>query len=85
MRQLTLFTFLFLVYKTGSGVSVIDCRDSFLTGDNAIPDSALTASGSYNSNHTPVHGRLDAQADFGKAGFWVAASSTDMTQWIQVS
>ena len=73
----------FLVYKTVSGVSVMDCRDSFLTGEKAIPDSAFTASSVY-ATYSPERGRLDTQKSGSKHGAWAGASATDVTQWIQV-
>ena len=51
-----------------------------------IPDSAISASTSYNANSMgPENGRLHFQAKTGKYGAWaVASNSNNKFQWFQV-
>ena len=49
----------------------------------AIPDSSMTASSEFNSNHSPWRGRLNLEADSSGAGAWVVGR-TNADQWIQV-
>ena len=48
-----------------------------------LPDSALSASTSYNANHIPQFSRLNKIPASGKAGAW-CASKNDGNQWLQV-
>ena len=49
-----------------------------------IPDSAITASSSYNANSfAPYLGRLHRLTSSGKYGSWAAAANND-NQWFQV-
>ena len=49
-----------------------------------LPDSAISASTSYDANHIPQFGRLNKIPASGKAGAW-CAKSNDVKQWLQVS
>ena len=49
-----------------------------------LPDSAISASTSYNADHIPQFGRLNKIPASGKAGAW-CAKSNDGNQWLQVS
>ena len=49
-----------------------------------LPDSAISASTSYDGNHIPQFGRLNKIPASGKAGAW-CAKSNDVKQWLQVS
>ena len=49
-----------------------------------LPDSAISASTSYNADHIPQFGRLNKIPASGKAGPW-CAKSNDGNQWLQVS
>ena len=48
-----------------------------------LPDSALSASTSYDANHIPQFSRLNKIPAKGKAGAWCAASN-NRNQWLQV-
>ena len=48
-----------------------------------LPDSALSASTSYDANHIPQFSRLNKIPARGKAGAWCAASN-NRNQWLQV-
>jgi len=48
-----------------------------------LPDSALSASTSYNANHIPQFSRLNKIPASGKAGAW-SSSKNDGNQWLQV-
>lgn len=67
-------------------VIIVDtCQYSFLTGDNKIPDSALTASSSYDPGHGPQRSRLNTlEISNDLHGGWSAANN-DNSQWIQVN
>ncbi|KAL9955596.1 hypothetical protein ACROYT_G036938 [Oculina patagonica] len=76
-------------------VELFGCREGFTSGEtkkcakilgmqnNQIPDSALSASTSYNSYMEPDNGRLHFQAKSGEYGSW-AVSTNDKFQWYQV-
>lgn len=51
--------------------------------NDQIPDSAISASTSYNSNGLPKNGRLHFQAKSGAYGSWVA-NKGDQFQWFLV-
>ena len=51
--------------------------------NNQIPDSAITASTSYNSYMGPENGRLHFQSKSGEYGAW-AVSTNNHFQWFQV-
>ncbi|KAL9978630.1 hypothetical protein ACROYT_G016167 [Oculina patagonica] len=48
-----------------------------------LPDSALSASTSYDANHAPEFSRLNKIPTSGKPGAWCARSN-DGNQWLQV-
>lgn len=62
---------------------VQECNDLFLTKTSMIPDSALTASSSYDTAHGPDGSRLDSVPSSVHVGAWSAAT-LDTNQWIQV-
>ena len=49
----------------------------------AIPDSKISASSEWNSNHGPTNARLNFQAANGKTGAW-SAEYNDVNQWLGV-
>ena len=49
----------------------------------AIPDSKISASSEWDSNHGPTNARLNFQAVNGKTGAW-SSRSNDVNQWLQV-
>ena len=53
--------------------------------DGRIPDSSLTSSSNYNSNHVVQNGRLnfESMVQTGKSGAWVADNS-DQDKWVKV-
>ena len=51
--------------------------------DRRIPDSQITASSEYDSNHGPTNARLNRPADGSTTGAW-SARTNDLLQWIQV-
>ena len=52
--------------------------------DDKIPDSAISASTTWNTHYTPPeNGRLEQNAPSGKYGCWAAATSNTL-QWFQV-
>ena len=62
-----------------------NCTQILGMQNNEIPDSALSASTSYNVNSMgPGNGRLYFQATSGKNGAW-AASTNDKFQWFAVN
>lgn len=61
-----------------------DCHGSLLTGFDRIPDSALSASSSWDSNHGPSRSRLNQPEQYPAQGAWSAASK-DLPQWIEVN
>ena len=48
-----------------------------------IPDSKISASSEWNSNHGPTNARLNFQAGNGKTGAW-SAKTNDVNQWLKV-
>ena len=48
-----------------------------------IPDSQITASSEWNSNHGPSNARLNFQAGGGRTGAW-SSKTNDVNQWLQV-
>ena len=49
-----------------------------------LPDSALSASSSYDANHGPKFSRLNTVPGKGRAGAWCALKN-DANQWLQVN
>ena len=72
-------------WSTGlcSEAPITDCSGSFLTGINAIPDSALSASIPQRPKNSPDQGRLDNQKTSSTDGCW-ASPGRNSESWIQV-
>ncbi|XP_038068858.1 probable carboxypeptidase X1 [Patiria miniata] len=62
-----------------SSISGLSCTSSPLgMASGAIPDSSLTASGSYDSSYLPSKARLNS------TGWWICPNEKPEGQWIQV-
>ena len=60
------------------------CMDALGMESGDVPDSAITASSSYNGNSLPPTGRLHfLSAGSGKYGSWIAQTN-NVYQWFQV-
>ena len=60
------------------------CKAPLGMHDNKIPDSAISASTTWNARLTPPeNGRLEQHAPSGQYGCWAAATSNTL-QWFQV-
>lgn len=68
---------------TGFSVPKTPCFTSLgLKSKGSLPDSKITASSQWDSNHSPARARLDTVRSGGKTGAW-SAKSNDQGQWIQ--
>ncbi|XP_078346340.1 uncharacterized protein LOC144631705 isoform X1 [Oculina patagonica] len=61
-----------------------DCMSPLGLEANGIPDSAITASSVWDSNHGPNNARIFHMAGGGRTGAW-SAKTNDKGQWIQVN
>ncbi|XP_013413399.1 lactadherin-like isoform X2 [Lingula anatina] len=68
--------------KLSISKSPADCQDVLVSGNSPIPDSQITASSMYDSNHGPAHSRLYANMDQNVVGSW-SARINDNNQWLQ--
>ena len=64
-------------------VAVHSCSVSLGLEDKRIPDSAFTASGSYNANHRPSLARLNLLSDGKHVGAWCPKHKSS-NQWLQI-
>ena len=64
-------------------LSILACDSPLGMEDRRIPDSQITASSEYDSNHGPTNARLNRPADGSTIGAW-SARTNDLLPWIQV-